>query len=618
MIRTTSDTSVGSAMCNVNPSSGHNQHDSIKSLPQTPQQERYYASLKNNVNPYTNSTGTTATYDVPHHFGIVIEHCIYRCAYPTSLIQVGYLRELRPKTILQLGIDMIPRNIHSALLQPCAPLNDGLDAMHLGIHAEELESVSDIRTEMGYKGNDIETEEESLRRKEDEEKLNFLTMLAQPMYPKIVNLSTLLWGSDIFSDAASSSSFSSYCSKILAPLERYEQAKEQRKSGANVSSDNGQGIKDSLNIRNTGEDKNRQKEDFQNQQVSQTSSKRSTMKTSQTKQSSSCVSSAGGPKALVLGALEYCLNAEHYPIILMCPTGEIETSMVWAALRILQNWSLGAILSECLLFSSGEYIGPTGSACGLRKGLWEFIEGELWDCLRRKSVKSTSSIKAMVSSAVPYADVSYDGYFPIPLEARRRREEYMTQQVYPLPRYCVSNSPSSSCLSSEEGNLSLSTSIRMQGEPCEEVIRCKDSADGHLKVDDKISRIKMINATTTTATEPVSFRYSSAPYWWIECAAVRKAMDKEKLVIKRKELGTGRGRCNIQIANDANDEKKHEVSARSPIELERVPSSLVKSLTVSGGLSYIESTRYGTGLVPLLGPETSMPGKGSFPEPEDV
>lgn len=68
----------------------------------------------------------------------------------------------------------------------------------------------------------------------------------------------------------------------------------------------------------------------------------------------------------VMRALEMTVRAEYHPLLLTCPTGELQTSVVVGCLRRHQNRCLTSILSECEMFLSPR--------CALRSSVISFIE----------------------------------------------------------------------------------------------------------------------------------------------------------------------------------------------------------------------------------------------------
>jgi hypothetical protein len=53
---------------------------------------------------------------------------------------------------------------------------------------------------------------------------------------------------------------------------------------------------------------------------------------------------------MVIAALGYILDERSYPLVLMCPTGTLQTSVVVGCLRKLQRWTLSSIVEECDCF----------------------------------------------------------------------------------------------------------------------------------------------------------------------------------------------------------------------------------------------------------------------------
>ena len=54
---------------------------------------------------------------------------------------------------------------------------------------------------------------------------------------------------------------------------------------------------------------------------------------------------------LIKEGLEMILDASRLPLVIMCHTGQNETSILVGCLRILQNWSFSAISSEYRSFT---------------------------------------------------------------------------------------------------------------------------------------------------------------------------------------------------------------------------------------------------------------------------
>ena len=58
------------------------------------------------------------------------------------------------------------------------------------------------------------------------------------------------------------------------------------------------------------------------------------------------------PTALVAHALDLVFDATTHPLLLMCPTGEVETGVVIACARRYMFWCISSIFAECQLFST--------------------------------------------------------------------------------------------------------------------------------------------------------------------------------------------------------------------------------------------------------------------------
>lgn len=80
-----------------------------------------------------------------------------------------------------------------------------------------------------------------------------------------------------------------------------------------------------------------------------------------------------GAVELATAAMRFIADAANYPIVLMCPTGSVETSLVCAAVRRMQQWSVSAALEEASRFSSG-ISGPIGEG----STLWATIETRIY------------------------------------------------------------------------------------------------------------------------------------------------------------------------------------------------------------------------------------------------
>lgn len=54
----------------------------------------------------------------------------------------------------------------------------------------------------------------------------------------------------------------------------------------------------------------------------------------------------------VMRALDFAIDKQWHPVLLCCPTGELQTSVVVGCMRRYQGWSLSSIFCECELFAT--------------------------------------------------------------------------------------------------------------------------------------------------------------------------------------------------------------------------------------------------------------------------
>jgi hypothetical protein len=93
------------------------------------------------------------------------------------------------------------------------------------------------------------------------------------------------------------------------------------------------------------------------------------------------------PSAVVEHALDLIFDAAMHPLVLMCPTGDVETSVVVGCARRYCFWSVSAIFADCQLFSSMFRAGVMAQI-----ELWrtdEYLVGEA-ELTRRKLLRAAS------------------------------------------------------------------------------------------------------------------------------------------------------------------------------------------------------------------------------------
>eukprot|EP00658_Telonema_sp_P-2_P057796 TRINITY_DN46210_c0_g1_i1.p1 TRINITY_DN46210_c0_g1~~TRINITY_DN46210_c0_g1_i1.p1 ORF type:complete len:274 (-),score=40.17 TRINITY_DN46210_c0_g1_i1:115-936(-) len=98
-----------------------------------------------------------------------------------------------------------------------------------------------------------------------------------------------------------------------------------------------------------------------------------------------------GAVELATAAMYYIADASNYPIVLMCPTGAVETTLVCAAIRKMQYWSLSSTLDEASRFTSG-ISGPIGQG----STIWSTIETRIFGNQCTAPISTNESVSCLL------------------------------------------------------------------------------------------------------------------------------------------------------------------------------------------------------------------------------